>query len=564
MPSTETVPESADGLAPRLLRAGAVALCLLLALAAVVHYLGWRGNRDRLLGVLAEAGIDERNPEAIVRVSRERTPHHARLTAARALVYDVLSFEAGAPPTDLGARVARLEEARELARRALRDQPNSWQASMLLGAATYLEWSLTADPRLFTEYSRWEEPLRTAVAATEGKVEPRRFLAAAYLESWVALGEEKKAYAEGVLAEVFRDDAVGFARLMPVWLEVAGSRRRAFELVPDQPWAWRRLELFYARRRDWRAYAEVRGRHLDALEGHAARELDEAAERKRLGDLAGSRAICLEVVASAPPSRRFAPTVARAFEIYPPGIHALRSTAPFEEWLRLALRLHPLGVELFPVKTLERLVDVIRRLDPPEGAYAALIADDVYRMQLYEKQADTLVSAEWAPYLIAKAGWLLERDPVGNLEEADRALDRVALTARGGLAYLGARREVARAGGDQGALAAVEAELEARRAELTRHRWTALDWRLQGERAFLDLLPETAGPGLLLELRPKERTGAAVEILWDGTLAAVAAVPNGGTLTLDLAVDPGRHLLEVRGLERQEVLPGSVRLRRPR
>jgi len=564
MPATETVPESADGLAPRLLRAGAVALCLLLALAALVHCQGWRGNRDRLLGVLGEAGIDRRNPEALVRVSRERTPHHARLTAARALVYDVLSFDAGAPPADLGARVARLEEARELARQALRDQPNSWQASMLLGAATYLEWSLTADPRLFTEYARWEEPLRTAVAATEGKVEPRRFLAAAYLESWVALGEAKKAAAEEVLAEVFRGDSDGFARLMPVWLEVAGSRQRAFELVPDEPWAWRRLELLYARRRDWRAYAEVRVRHHDALEGHVARKLDEAAERKRLGDVAGSRAICLEVLASVPPRRRFAPAVARALEIYPPGAHALRSTAPFEEWLRLALRLHPLGVELLPVKTLERLVDVIRRLDPPEGAYAALIADDVYRMRLYEKQADTLVSVDWAPYLIAKAGWLLERDPVGNLEEADRALDRVALTARGSLDYLRMRRMVARAGGDQEALAAVERELEARRTELARHRWTALDWHLRGERAFLALLPEAAAPGLLLELRSKERTGAAAEILWDGELVAVEAVPNGGTLTLDIAVEPGRHQLEIRGLERQEVLPGAVRLRRPR
>lgn len=533
-------------------RLGAIVLCLLLAGSAAAHFVGWRQARGGLLETLASAGLDGRDRQAFLRVSRERTPDHARLAAARALVDDVLNLT----PEDAGAiaqqRIARLAVARDLARQALRAQPG-WEASMLLGATVYLERSLTADPRLFTSHADWEVPMRRAVEETAGRLEPRRLLAAAYLECWPALSEDKKAYARALMQELFRRSPRAFTRLAPAWIEAAPSRAAAFELVPDQPQAWEQLAQIYAGRRDWESFREAHARRLDALERRLGEDLDEVEKRLRLGDLENSRTLCHQVIAGAPASRRFVPLAVRALELYPPGLQSARWLGPFREWRRFALSLDALGLEPLTPRALNRLNDAIGDLRSPEAAHAALIAGDRYRVRQAEQLSGSRSGEEWAPFLIARARRQLDQD----LEEAARTLSQVGPAARSGVFYWRLQRDLARARGDRARLAAAEEELRA----LCAREWSALKWRLRGSRASLELLPASAAAGLVLELLPDAPTGAVVEVLWDGEVVVVQPARRGREILLSVAVEPRPHLLEVRTLAGGAVSPVGVRLR---
>lgn len=550
----EDSPERVSG--GGLLRPAAVGLCLLLAFAAGAQFVQWRAQRDELLEVLRGAGLDERDREAFERVARERTPHHARLTVAQALVNDFLTSDpAAAPPGSvLGEdRLGRLVEAQDLARRALAEQPSSWQAHMLLGAAIYLERSLRQDPRLYTAYADWERPLRKAVHDTAGKAEPRRLLAAAYLECWPALGDDKKTFARELMRELFVRDRRSFGQLVPDWLQVAGSRDEAFALIPDRPGAWRTLEKVYAGRRDWDSFCLAHARRLEVLEGRLQENLEEAAERLRLGDLTNSRTLCLRIVTEAPPSRRFVPPVVRALELYPPGIHGLRSTARLRGWLRWAQRLDTVAIDTLPPRAINRLADAIADLSPAEAAHAALIGRDSYRARQAELRADPIAMADWAPFLIAKARRLLATNPV----DAERALDQVPPASRSTLPYWLAKRDLARARNQPQVLVIAEDEL----ARFRKREWTALDWELLPGGAALRLLPAQPSSGLVLELLPDAATGAAVEVQWDGQVVAIQPVRRGPRIELSLAVETRPHLLEIEALSREAVTPGRVWLR---
>ncbi len=555
-PSPTDVPEppGAAGHAPRdrLLRGGLIAVCLLLAAAAAAGFVGWRSARDGALEILRTAGLDVRAPRTFAEISRERTPHHARLDTARALVRDVLELDAEADGATREERIARLAVARDLARRALREQPNSWRATMLIGASVYLERSLRADPRLFTAHADWEVPLRKAVADAGGRTEPQRFLIAAYLECWPALSEEKKGFARALMKEIFRRSPEVFARLVAAWIEAAPGPDEAFELIPDRPEAWRQLGGIYAARRDWSSFCRVHARRLDALERRHLAELEEVEKRLRLGDLENSRSLCLHVITSAPPSLRFAPLATRALELYPPGLHALRSTEPLAEWRRFVLELDALGIEPLSPRAMSRLSDAIGEIRTPEAAHAALYAGDSYRLGQAERLGGTKSTAAWAPFLIARA----RRQLAGGPGEAARTLSQVGRAARSGIFYWRARYDVGRALGDQRTSAEAAAELERLRAR----QWSALEWRLRGPRAFLELLPAAAASGLTLELKPRAPTGAAVEVLWDGAVVAMLPVRRGQKIDLSVTVEPRPHLLEVRSLARQGVVPVLVRL----
>lgn len=534
----------------------AIASALAVAVAAAAYLARWSENRDRLLELLHAAGIEERNPQAVVRVARERSPDQARLTTARALVYDAMSPAAGVSSRE---RAEHLAAAERLARQALRSHPDSWQGYTLLGTSIYLKRSLERDPALATAYRDWEAPLRRAIERS-GKAEPRRLLAAAYLETWTALGEEKKAAARELLAGVFRDDPRAFDQLAATWLEVAESREEAFDLVPDRPEAWRRLETHYARAGDWETYSNVYRQRLDALEAENRRKLAQAELRSRLGDRATARELCLDVLATSPPSLRFVPLVVQALRIYPPGLQSRRSVDSLEHWLRWALELDAIGRNPLPPRSAARLIDAVGRLDPAQAARVALLAEDVYAARLAERQSELRTTVVWAPYLIAKARRLLELDAASYLEEARQALAEVDLASRATLPYWFARRELDHARQDRAALREAEAEIDARRAR----EWSALDWRYGEEGAHLLLLPAGAATGLRLELRPSSPGGAAVAVLFDGELAAVEALRRPRTVTLAVSVEPRLHLVELRPLAGGNVVAGRVELRSSR
>ncbi len=560
----------------RAARAALFVVCILLSAEALATASRWHANRDRLSKILSESGTDapislseavrsdsaEGDDDlgaAIRRVAFERTPHHAKLTVARTLVYQAMADSAAGTRAGGAETASHLAVAREMALEVLGQQPNSWQALMFVGAATYLEWSLTSDRRLYTSAAEWEQPLLEALEQARGQPEPRRFLTAAYLETWAALSAAKKARARELARAMFREDPDSFDRLGPVWLEVAGDLEDSLEAIPDLPGPWHALQRHFAQTRDWDSFCMAHGRHIDALRRKLTEDLEEAEQRLRLGDLAGGRQVCLSVVFNSPRDGTFADLVSRALELYPPGLQGRSTKDTLSEWLRWALELNAFGIDPFNPRVIRRLTDSIGELDAPSGALAALIAGDTYHVNRYKKLADYAQRKEWAPFLIAETRWLIERQTREDLEAAARALGDVHRSAESSATYWLARRQLARANGDFSDLATADRRLAAFRSD----RWQAGDWRWRGRRVTLELHPEGPGTGLAVTIARAPAGGAVAELAWDGSSIAIQPVASQQTIRLDLDVEPRPHVLELRALAGGEIEPGSVRLLRP-
>src|SRR5436309_5630110 len=280
-----------------LLRAALALAAVALALTAAGGYRSLRTSREA-----ARAGL-ERDGVALdaAVLGREPDPDGVRLRAARALLAAELepARHQGLPPEQAAREsAARMAEAAATARGVLALRPASWEAALVAGAATYLEWSQARDPRLFTAYRQWEAPLETALRLAPAKREPARFLAAAYLEIWPALSPRKREVARGLLTEIFRqpDD---LARLIEPWLDTAAGLGEAFAVIPDQPEAWERVEKVYARRGYLAGYAAARKRQEDSLLSGLRRDLAAADRLRDDGQLDQARSLYLSVAEQA-------------------------------------------------------------------------------------------------------------------------------------------------------------------------------------------------------------------------------------------------------------------------
>ena len=433
----------------RIARYAVVVACSVLAAASLADYLDGRRQRRELQDLLSGPDFGRRSAAVLERIGTERTAHHARILAGRFLLYDVLdvggdredtiavgsqekptALEVGSPGWN--AAVDRLTVAADLARQVLTVQPNSWQASMLLGAAVYLERSIRRDGRLYTSYRDWETPLSRAVHEAPGQAEPRRFLAAAYLEVWSALSGEKKEAARRILAEAFANDPRSFGQLLPAWLPAARDLDEAFAVIPDRASAWRKLERAFAERREWEAFCHAYERRLTAVFEEHRLQLAEAETRLALGEFFHSRSLLLQVVAASPLDVRFAPQVERALELYPPGLHGLSSTERVRRWLRWTLELHVFGRDVLAPSVVSRLASAAGQLDAPEQALAALVAGEVYHAESFERSAESLTKEKWGTYLIAKAP-LARRTRTGGRSRSDPGARRPRDAAHVGL-----------------------------------------------------------------------------------------------------------------------------------
>lgn len=503
--------------------------------------------RRQLEGRLAAAGIEE--PQSLARLRSEPTAERARLAAARLIVHRVISATEAERPK----AAALLPEARQLAGQVLRERPGDWQASMLLGTATYLEQSLAQDRRLFTESAAWEKPLRHAIELAPSRHEPKRLLATAYLEIWYALSPAKKEIAREVLRQVFAGDQRAYRALLPAFIAATPDTKEIFEVIPAEPEAWSDLERIYGERRAFGALAAAHEKRLTALEARLKARTDEAAERIRLGDFFRSRSLLLKNVTEAPPSLRFAPLVARALELYPPGLHGLSSVTPLRAWLDWLLDLDRLGIHPVEPKLVGRLLDAVGEIDPPTGAHAALVAGDLYQAERYARLNEAPQLENWGPYLIARASREIAE---GKYAEAREKLDMVYYGTQRQAPYLLARLELAKKLGDAGGLAVARSEL-ARQQKLE---WGALDWRIAGKRSRLELLPARAAKGLEIEIQEAPDWGSVIDVMLDGRSLGVVIVQNGQHLRLRTPVDAKLHLLEIEPLVVAEIVPGSVRL----
>lgn len=554
-PKVSPAPESGE--ADRRWLYGVVALCVLSALLALISTASWAVHRRELVSLLRTSGVAERHPSSLARVERENTSHHARLLTARSLIYDSLSrLGTEGRSAELDQELLEiLPRAHGLALSALRNEPGSWQAPMLVGMATYLEWSLSQDARLYTEASTWERPLQEAVDRAAGHPEPRRLLAGAYLETWPGLSPAKKELAKTLLKQVFDDDLRAFEALLPAWLGLRLEQQETFSVVPDQSSAWRTLARGYAHEKRWRQFKISQTRFHDVLAAELEARRLEAEKRMALGDYVRSRNLFLLVIVDAPVSGRFLPILEKVLATYPPGLHSLRSSGRLHDWLDWLLRLG--RVDRLPLSPdlLARLIDAVGELPPAKAALAGRLADDRYQAERFERLSQALGLREWAPYLVAKARAELK---TGEAEAAAEALALVAPSYRRSPSFVVTELQVAQALGAGPRLEAARQAWQATAADT----WSGLKWQWPEGRASLEMLTSRSASGLRVRIVKAPRDGAVVEPAWNGSPLEMSIVRAGDWLRLPVEVAGDRlHLLTLNVVSQSgAVTPGEVRL----
>ena len=512
-------------------RLAATLLLAALAVLAFVHHRDWQRVQHSLAMQARSLGLDGPDlTELTVRMRREGDPAAARMVlAARLFDLEVASREPGSP-----ASAERLLATRELAREVLRAEPASWEAAMILGAAVSLERSRTHDARIFSLASDWERPLIVAGELAPAEKQPRRLLAAAYLEVWPALTAEKRQKVERLLREAFLDPRT-FERLFAPWVEIAsangGSLAGAATLLPDQPLTWKRLASTALERKSWTEYAELTAHYRESLQAALESDLALADSAVDRGDLAAARRQYSAVLDDAPVDDGFSPLVETVLGRLPPGPAAESQVRAGAAWLSWAEPLCLVRDCPFSPPAMARLASLAgTTLAGSEAAFAALAAGDRARADLLERRSDELWSEPWAPFLTLKAKQQAARKEVA---EARATLLSVHRAFRPRLAWRGLAERLAATGVTPG-------------PPLARERWEAADWWFDHGASRLDLLPSRAADGLWLDFPQALGSGALLEVQWDGkALPPLVVAPGAASIRLPLAVSSEPHLLEI-------------------
>jgi len=518
-------------------RVVATLLLALLAALALVHHRAWLAVQADLATLARSQGLAGPDlAEVTTRMRREGDPTDARVVlAARLFDLEVASREPGSP-----ASAERLLATRELAREALRAEPASWQAAMLLGAAVSLERARSRDPRIYSLAKDWERPLTVAGELAPAEMQPRRLLAAAYLEVWPALTPAKRTKVEALLRDAFLEPRT-FERLYEPWVTIAGSLDRAATLLPDQPLTWKRLATTALGRKSWSEFAALSGRSRASLRQSLEHDLALAATAVERGDLPGARRQYSAVLAAAPVDAEFLPIVETALGRLPPGPADEAQVRAAEAWLGWALPLCLVRDCPFAGPAMGRLASLAgSMLRGGEAAFAALAADDRARADLLERRSDEVWSEPWAPFLTYKAKLEAARK---EIPAARATLLTVHRAFRDRLAWRTLAERLAAVGVVPG-------------PPLARASWEAADWWFDQGASRLDLLPARPATALWLELPEAARSEALLEVQWDGHALPPLVVAAGATsVRLPIAVTPGAgsatipaepHLLEVR------------------
>jgi hypothetical protein len=537
-------------------RSGLAAVGILLALVALGRYRTLEAERKELAAWLEKSGqpVDARLEREL---SRETDADGLTVRAVRAsLAREILALAHTDPAIAAGQGFRRQSADRlaETARRAgavLADSPASWEAAMVLGAATYLSGSQARDSRLFTDHERWEEPLQAAQRLAPSKHEPQRFLTAAYLEIWPALSPPKREITRRLVSEMLRnpDD---LDLILDRWLDAAGDRRTALSAVPADPHAWERVQSLLAQRGDWQGFSEARSRWDHALRVQLQTDLASADSRLAQDDTRGARALYLSVLERARPDLAYRDLLAAALTRCPAGPVGRDTAVILARQLDWTVERCLLADCALAPPLLKRLARLAGDAAPPEEATAVLLSGDLPGALALERRAETGWSDAWAPYLVLKARVLIGRHQLG---EASAALDFIPQSWWERPPYWQARLELARADDDTAATRRALGRLQ----EMTRRSWPATAWTWHQDRGRLEMLTATPARGIDLDLTAIPAGGAVVELRLDGAL--LGAFPALPTMSLDLVLRPGLHLLEVESVGGGTVALGETRLR---
>ena len=536
----------------------------LLALAALgaLQYRADSQLRSEVLDLAREQGFEESRPYVLERLRREADPVQARLRLARAILAQELDprtrarrrADGGAPTdgpgeADVPESSRRLALAGALGEEAERQLRQSWEAPMIQGATTYLQWSLTRDPRLFRESEAWEEPLLTSLERAPHHPEPTRFLAAAYLELWPTLAPAKRQQAVPVVASALAQRA-NIGLLLDLWLERAENRSLAFSVLPDYPEVWRMTRDHYAGAREWRSFLAAQERWREVSFAQAEVELEEARKRAALGDLRAARGLYLGTASRLPAEGRSDPLVSRSLVEAPAGPATQLFAQGLQPHLDRALDLFLLGETSLEPEALRRLALLVEPPAPPRAALMALAAGDLIRGEEIERAAFQPGEAAWSPYLVAKSRLL---DAAGFREDAESALLNVDPAYRRSLPYATASLALGRLDGS-----ARRALAEAAAPRRGPEAWSYLNT----EAAVAYVRPAGDVAGLEMEMGPTPYPTTPVEVHLDGRQLGSMLVRRGQTLRFD---DPGlesgkNHRLVIKTLRGSVVVPVSLRL----
>jgi hypothetical protein len=466
------------------------------------------------LAVAANARLDARRRAELVEEARRfavvdaRSPlvhvvrfapdlDDARLALARAALASELRDlrQAGRSSLD------RLQWAERLSASAFAGRKSSFEAASTLALARLLRLQQSRDPRLYTERALWEEPLRAAIRLAPEESEPRAVLLRARLALWFSLSRAERAETTDLARHAFTDPVV-FDALWPVWFAVHDPWTEEAEApLPDSGRALRTVTYVLGGRDGFAANAALRRRAHE----RAAPALAAVAH----GTPPPSGARALDVLAFAPPSRRFAADANRILERLPPGTIVDDGRA-LVAWWRWLVDEADAGRAGLTATAEDRLALATRAPDCERALVLAARgnADDVGHAVALEPRATTMASC-WAPYLRRKASWLRT---TGAGERA----------------------------GDRSRAAQAALELAGRVDPVGDH--AARDgWRLAPDRAsWQGSSPAHARTVRVRLAAGRDQDPRWVELLWNGWWVGAMELPLDGSLVATLPTAPAR------------------------
>jgi hypothetical protein len=523
-----------------------------LALLTFVRFTALEAARREWTAWLAESGqpVDER---LVRELARETDADGMAVRAVRAaLAREIYAMQHASP--DRRESATRLAETARRAAAVLARRPASWEAAMVLGAATYMSGSQARDARLFTEHEQWEAPLQAAIELAPAKREPARFLTGAYVEIWPALTPPKREIARRLLAGQLLDPQDAMLLLGP-WLDAAGDRQTALAALPPEPRVWEQVQALLGARGDWEGFSAARQRWNQVLHDRLQSDLAAAEAHMAEGDFATARNLYLSVLQGAPPDLAYRELMEEALTRCPPGpvAHDVAVRLSLQlDWAVERCLLAECALRPEALKRLARLAG--DQQAGPEEAMALLLAGDLPGAAALERRAENGWNSSWAPYLLLKTRVLTRRR---QLAVAESTLAFVPRSWWERPTYWQVRLELAQAGGDEAGAAQAAERLRG----LARMAWPAAEWTSHGERARLEILAAAPATGAEIDLADVTAGGAVVELRLDGALLGTAPARPGTPLSVDFPLSQGVHLIELQAVAGGAVTPGAMRLR---
>lgn len=526
---------------------------LALAFLAFGRFTALDGARREWTAWLAASGqpVDDRLEREL---ARETDADGIAERAVRAsLAREIHTITHSSP--DRQESAARLAETARRAAVVLARRPASWEASMVLGAATYMSGSQGHDARLFTAHERWEAPLQAAIELAPTKREPARFLTGAYVEIWPALTAPKRERTRALLAGLLSDPNDATLLLGP-WLDAAGDRQTAMAALPPDPRVWEQMQRLLGSRGDWAGFSEAHQRWQQVLHSHLQADLDAADANMAEGNYTAARTFYLSVLEEAPPDLAYRDLLEAALTRCPAGPAPHETAVRLSRQVKWAVERCLLAECALRPESLKRLARLAgEQQAAPEEAMALLLSGDLPEAAALERRAENGWSNSWTPYLLLKARVLARRH---QMAVAESTLAFVPRSWWERPIYWQVRLEIAQAADDRAGILQAEERLR----DLARTSWPATEWTPMGEAGWrLEILAAAPASEMEIDFVATPPAGAVVELRLDGALLGTAPARPGAPLVTGLTLSRGLHLIELESLAGGPVTPGAVRLR---